>query len=93
MTPKRLEHTTELQQRLIDLGSEMVKPGGRLVYAVCSLLDAEGGDQAEKFLERHTGWQEKSIDLPVGRPYRKGILLSPYHDGTDGFYFTCLEKL
>lgn len=93
MTPKRLEHTTELQQRLIDLGSEMVKPGGRLVYAVCSLLDAEGGDQAEKFLERHTGWQEKSIDLPIGRPYRKGILLSPYHDGTDGFYFTCLEKL
>ena len=93
MTPKRLEHTTELQQRLIDLGSEMVRPGGRLVYAVCSLLDAEGGEQAEKFLERHTGWQEKSIDLPVGRPYRKGILLSPYHDGTDGFYFTCLEKL
>lgn len=93
MTPKRLDHTTELQQRLMDLGSEMVKPGGRLVYAVCSLLDAEGGEQTEKFLESHAGWREISIDLPIGRPYRKGILLSPYHDGTDGFYFTCLEKL
>ena len=93
MTPKRLEHTTELQQRLMDIGSAMVKPGGRLVYAVCSLLDTEGGEQTEKFLESHPGWQEISIDLPIGRPYRKGILLSPYHDGTDGFYFTSLEKL
>jgi 16S rRNA (cytosine967-C5)-methyltransferase len=93
MTPKRLEHTTELQQRLMVLGSELVKPGGQLVYAVCSLLDAEGGDQADAFLANHPGWKEISIDLPIGRPYRKGTLLSPYHDGTDGFYFTCLEKL
>ncbi len=93
MTPKRLAQTTELQQRLMNLGSEIVKPGGRLVYAVCSLLDAEGGDQTDRFLENHPEWREISIDLPIGRPYRKGILLSPYHDGTDGFYFTCLEKL
>ncbi|MGB5723518.1 MAG: RsmB/NOP family class I SAM-dependent RNA methyltransferase [Parasphingorhabdus sp.] len=93
MSPKRLDHTTELQQRLIELGSEMVRPGGRLVYAVCSLLDAEGGDQTDRFLDSHPQWQEISIDLPIGRPYRKGTLLSPYHDGTDGFYFTCLEKL
>lgn len=93
MTPKRLEHTTELQQRLIELGSELVKPGGRLVYAVCSLLDAEGGDQTDRFLESHPEWREISIDLPIGRQYRKGTLLSPHHDGTDGFYFTCLEKL
>tara|TARA_R110000772_G_scaffold15072_57_gene43690 strand:- start:8257 stop:9435 length:1179 start_codon:yes stop_codon:yes gene_type:complete len=93
MTPKRLDYTTELQQRLMELGSEMVRPGGRLVYAVCSLLDAEGGDQTDRFLENHPQWREISIDLPIGRPYRKGSLLSPYHDGTDGFYFTCLEKL
>jgi 16S rRNA (cytosine967-C5)-methyltransferase len=93
MTPKRLEHTSELQQRLIEIGSELVKPGGRLVYAVCSLLDAEGGDQTDRFLENHPEWREISIDLPIGRPYRKGTLLSPHHDGTDGFYFTCLEKL
>lgn len=93
MTPKRLDHVTDLQHRLMELGSELVKPGGRLVYAVCSLLDAEGGDQTGRFLESHPEWREISIDLPIGRPYRKGILLSPHHDGTDGFYFTCLEKL
>ncbi|MEH6756351.1 MAG: RsmB/NOP family class I SAM-dependent RNA methyltransferase [Parasphingorhabdus sp.] len=93
MTPKRLEQTTELQARLLDLASRMVAPGGRLVYAVCSLLDAEGGDQTEAFLKEHPGWRDIEVDLPIGRPYRKGLLLTPYQDGTDGFYFTCLEKL
>ncbi|VAV93570.1 Sun protein [hydrothermal vent metagenome] len=93
MTPKRLQQTGELQQRLMQLGSEMVAPGGRLVYAVCSLLDAEGGDQAEKFLQNNPKWRHIEVDLPIGRQYRKGTLLSPYHDGTDGFYFTCLQKL
>jgi len=93
MTPKRLDHTTALQQRLMNVGSELVKPGGRLVYAVCSLLDDEAGVQTDRFLADHSQWREIAIDLPVGRSYRKGTLLSPYHDGTDGFYFTCLEKL
>lgn len=93
MTPKRLDQTVQLQQRLMTLGSRMVAPGGRLVYAVCSLLDAEGGNQTEEFLENNAGWRDIAIDLPIGRSYRKGTLLSPYHDGTDGFYFTCLEKI
>lgn len=93
MTPKRLDQTVRLQARLLDLASKMVAPGGRLVYAVCSLLDAEGGDQAENFLKNHPEWRDIVVDLPIGRPYRKGILLTPYQDGTDGFYFTCLEKL
>ena len=93
MTPKRLQQTTDLQQRLFRLGSELVKPGGRLIYAVCSLLDEEGGDQTGVFLANNPDWRHIDIDLPIGRPYRKGILLSPDHDGTDGFYFTCLEKL
>lgn len=93
MTPKRLEQTTQLQARLMELASALVAPGGRLVYAVCSLLDAEGGDQAEGFLQNHPDWRDIEVDLPIGRPYRKGTLLTPYQDGTDGFYFTCLEKL
>ncbi|QTD55969.1 RsmB/NOP family class I SAM-dependent RNA methyltransferase [Parasphingorhabdus cellanae] len=93
MTPKRLDQTVQLQARLLDLASALVAPGGRLVYAVCSLLDAEGGDQAVTFLKNHPDWRYIEVDLPIGRPYRKGTLLTPYQDGTDGFYFTCLEKL
>lgn len=93
MTPKRLDQTVQLQARLLDLASQMAAPGGRLVYAVCSLLDEEGGAQADAFLQSHPEWRDIEVDLPIGRPYRKGTLLTPYHDGTDGFYFTCLEKL
>lgn len=92
MTPKRLDQTAQLQARLLELASAMVAPGGRLVYAVCSLLDAEGGDHADAFLKNHPDWRDIEVDLPIGRPYRKGTLLTPYQDGTDGFYFTCLEK-
>lgn len=93
MTPKRLQKTVDLQQRLLQLGSEFVVEGGRLIFAVCSLLNEEGANQIEGFLQSQSDWRDIEVDLPLGRPYRKGTLLSPYHDGTDGFYFSCLEKL
>lgn len=93
MTRDRLAQTVQLQQRLMRLGAKMVSSGGRLIYAVCSLLDNEGADQIDDFLKSNNGWKHIEVDLPIGRTYRKGTLLSPYHDGTDGFYFTCLEKL
>lgn len=93
MTPKRLKKTIELQQRLLQLGSEFVADGGKLLFAVCSLLEDEGPHQIEDFLQSQPNWRDIEVDLPLGRPYRKGIILSPYHDGTDGFYFSCLEKL
>ena len=92
MTPKRLEQTVNLQARLLAMASKLVAPGGRLIYAVCSLLDAEGAEQTESFLKNHSDWQYIEIDLPLGRQYRKGTILTPHHDGTDGFYFTALEK-
>ena len=93
MTPKRLQKITELQQRLLRLGSEFVAERGRLLFAVCSLLNDEGSAQIEQYLQSNPNWRDIAVDLPVGRPYRKGTLLTPYHDGTDGFYFSCLEKL
>lgn len=93
MTAKRLQKITALQQRLLQLGSEFVAGGGKLIFAVCSLLDDEGANQVDEFLQIQPNWRDIEVDLPLGRPYRKGILLSPYHDGTDGFYFSCLEKM
>src|SRR5207244_1905547 len=42
LTAGRLERVIALQERLLDIGAALVKPGGRLVYAVCSLLSREG---------------------------------------------------
>lgn len=92
MTEKRLERTTETQMRLIELASGLVRPGGLLSYAVCSLLDREGADQVEAFLQKQPDWSAESPDLPIGRQWRKGMLFTPFHDGTDGFFLTHLRK-
>ncbi len=72
--------------RVLDLAAPLVKPGGTLVYAVCSLLAREGRDQAEAFLSRHSGFVAEDIPMDVGRLDGVGRLLTPGHDGTDGFF-------
>ena len=93
LTPERLALLTREQARILDLAAPLVKPGGRLVYAVCALTDAEGSGQIGAFLSRHTGWKSAPPDLPLGRKYGEGRLLTPAHDGTDGFFIATLVKL
>ena len=42
LTPERLDRVVELQARLLDLAAPLVRPGGALVYATCSIIRAEG---------------------------------------------------
>ena len=93
LNPARLEAVIAAQANLLDIGAEMVAPGGHLVYAVCSLLDDEGRGQVAGFLNRHDGWRAEAIVLPAGRAHGDGVLLTPHHDGTDGFFFARLQKL
>ena len=92
LTEKELARLVALQARLLDIGAALVRPGGRLVYVVCSLLDAEGAGQIDAFLARHPGWRAVPMELPAGTPRCAGIRLTPYRDGTDGFFFATLEK-
>jgi 16S rRNA (cytosine967-C5)-methyltransferase len=93
LNPARLELVIAAQANLLSIASEMVASGGYLVYAVCSLLDDEGRGQVAQFLNRYEGWRVDTIDLPAGRTHGGGVLLTPYHDGTDGFFFARLQKL
>jgi 16S rRNA (cytosine967-C5)-methyltransferase len=92
LTPDRLARFEQVQSRLLDIGAALARPGGRLVYVTCSLLDAEGAGQVEGFLARHGGWSAQALDLPLGRPRGKGWRLSPFHDGTDGFFIASLSR-
>ncbi|MFL6861432.1 MAG: RsmB/NOP family class I SAM-dependent RNA methyltransferase [Allosphingosinicella sp.] len=85
LDPVRLERLVKLQAYLLDLGAELVRPGGALVYAVCSLLAEEGRGQAEAFGARSSLVAE-APPIPAGRPAGPGMLLTPGHDGTDGFF-------
>ncbi|MBJ6121018.1 RsmB/NOP family class I SAM-dependent RNA methyltransferase [Sphingomonas mollis] len=86
LTPDRLVRLVDTQRHVLGIGAELVKPGGSLVYIVCSLLDAEGREQVDAFLADHPGWRAETPDLPAGRRHGFGIRLDPANDGTDGFF-------
>jgi 16S rRNA (cytosine967-C5)-methyltransferase len=90
LTPERLERLVALQARLLELGAALVRPGGRLVYAVCSLLSREGAGQIQGFLSRRSSWIVQETPFAAGRSEGAGRLLTPGHDGTDGFFVASL---
>ena len=81
-----LARTRTIQQHVLEVGAGLVKPGGRLLYAVCSLLDEEGAAQVERFLAVHPDWRAEPLALRAGRPRNAGLRLTPRHDATDGFF-------
>ena len=92
LTDVRMKRFIEAQKRLIEIGSALVRPGGRLIYVVCSLLDEEGASQIEDFLAAHPKWAAEPPNLTLGRAHGKGWRLSPFHDGTDGFFIARLSR-
>jgi 16S rRNA (cytosine967-C5)-methyltransferase len=92
VTPRSLDQVTALQLHVLSLGQALVRPGGALVFAVCSLIDGEGRDQIEAFLQEHPGWQAERLALTAGRAHGPGWRLSPAHDGCDGFFIARLKK-
>ena len=92
LTSERLERLTNAQQRLLDMAAALVRPGGVLVYAVCSLLSREGAGQIGRFLERHSSWISEPLPIPGGRDEGGGKLLTPGHDHTDGFFVARLRR-
>ena len=92
LTPERLNRVVQLQRHLLDLGAQLVKPGGRLVYAVCSLLSREGAGQIDRFLEARSSWISEETPIAGGRLDGVGRLLTPGHDETDGFFVARLRR-
>jgi 16S rRNA (cytosine967-C5)-methyltransferase len=92
LTSERLGRLVKLQARLLDLAGPLVKPGGALVYATCSIIHAEGADQLRNFLGRHSSWIVQDVPFDGGRADGPGRLLTPKHDATDGFFVARLVK-
>ena len=87
-----LARLTTLQAELLDLGARLVKPGGRIIYVTCSLLDEDGAGQFSAFLDRVNLFEAHDFSLPAGRKRGNGIRLTPYQDGTDGFFIACAAR-
>src|SRR5450830_558892 len=87
----------EKQAAILDGAARLLKGGGRLVYATCSLLDEENDQIVEQFLAKHEEFTlvpmhkvlaEQKIDLEMG-DYLK---LLPHKHQTDGFFAAVLER-
>ncbi len=91
-TPARLDRHVADQAKLMDIGADLVAPGGKLLYAVCSIITREGRAQVDDFLKRHRGWTADADILPdgIGRAAGSGFLFTPGHDGCDGFFLARL---
>jgi 16S rRNA (cytosine967-C5)-methyltransferase len=86
-----LEELRQIQAEIMDKVVHVLKPGGRLVYATCSLLAEENEQQVAAFLTRHPEFQIKPVDptLKIGSPFMR---LTPLRHKTDGFFAAVLEK-
>ena len=76
-----LDRIRKTQAEILDQYASMVKDGGKMVYATCSILPSENEKQVETFLEKH-----KDFKLV------KDKKVSPADSGFDGFYMALLEK-
>lgn len=81
------------QQRLLQALWPLLKPGGRLVYATCSILPRENSGQVAAFLASHDDARECAVDPAWGRSCAHGRQQLPGEQGMDGFYYAVLERL
>ena len=82
-----------LQARLLDAAWTMLRPGGVLVYATCSILVRENAAQMDAFLARHGDAVVDPLDARFGRASGGGRQRLPGDGGMDGFYCARLVRL
>jgi 16S rRNA (cytosine967-C5)-methyltransferase len=96
-TPEDVGELVGKQASLLSAGARLVKPGGRLVYATCSILEEENRGIAGEFLADHAQFRS----IPASEVLDKGRIrldmgeyfeLWPHRHGTDGFFAAIFER-
>jgi 16S rRNA (cytosine967-C5)-methyltransferase len=103
--PGALEQRIKAQDAALDRAARLVKPGGRIVYITCSVLDEENGARVRGFVERHPEFAVvpaadvmdalgagKALFEAAVRVSAEGLLMTPRRTGTDGFFVSMLRR-
>jgi 16S rRNA (cytosine967-C5)-methyltransferase len=92
-TPGQITHAAETQLALLTASAALVRPGGRLVYATCSLSRMENEDVVAAFLAAHTGFDaEPPAHVFAATPRHVGLAILPSQHNSDGFYVASLRR-
>jgi 16S rRNA (cytosine967-C5)-methyltransferase len=87
-----LARLTALQDHVLDLAAQLVRPGGTIGFVTCSLLDAEGPMRIAAFLARHPDWRTEPLHIAAPTtPRGGGERLDPVTTGSDGFFVALLK--
>lgn len=90
--PEDLARLVPTQAAILDGVWPCLKPGGKLLYVTCSILDQENSAQIEAFLTRQARTREADLALAFARRRRHGYQILPGTADMDGFYYACVEK-
>jgi len=103
--PGALEQRIKAQDIVLERAARLVRPGGRIAYITCSLLDEENGARVRAFLAGHPDFAVVAADDVVDalgadktafraavRGSAEGLLLTPRRTGTDGFFVSILRR-
>ncbi len=99
-TPQSVEELSRKQRDILAGAARLVKPGGRLVYATCSILEEENAAVVDAFLAAHPDFHRLSAAEVLAQQgiaidcndARQDMRLLPQLHGTDGFYAAVLER-
>ncbi len=107
LTAETVTRLSALQSVILARAARLVRPGGRLVYVTCSLLNAENGEVAARFAAAHPDFGPRSIAAAARTPALSDharerlsalacgghtLQLTPHTTGTDGFFVALFER-
>jgi 16S rRNA (cytosine967-C5)-methyltransferase len=107
LRPETIARLSDLQLRILSRASRLVKPGGRLVYATCSMIEAENGGTAGAFAAAHPEFRPLPIAAAAATPDLTDaararlaelagdghtVQMTPRRTGTDGFFIALFER-
>ncbi|MDR1334752.1 MAG: RsmB/NOP family class I SAM-dependent RNA methyltransferase [Holosporaceae bacterium] len=92
-----LEELLAVQSKILESAGKLVKKGGRLLYATCSILMEENDDQMNNFLKNFPEFEAMDLEIhpklaAVQPQHGHSLRLSPAVHGTDGFFVACVRK-
>jgi len=93
LNPEEVDSFPPRQRQILERYAGLVKPGGRLVYATCSINRAENEDVRAAFLGSHADFEPApALPRSVGLGGGAEVQLLPHRHGTDGFYIAAMRR-